>query len=38
MAARDLRGGMGVDALLLEAIAAPASLLSEPGRTGNHHR
>jgi hypothetical protein len=27
-----------LDALLLEAIAALASLLSEPGRTGNHHR
>jgi hypothetical protein len=26
------------DALLLEAIAALASLFSEPGRTGNHHR
>ena len=25
-----------VDALLLEAIAALASLFSEPGRTGNH--
>lgn len=25
-----------VNALLLEAIAALASLLSEPGRTGNH--
>ncbi len=25
-----------IDALLLEAIAALASLLSEPGRTGNH--
>ena len=27
-----------LDALLLEAIAALASLFSEPGRTGNHHR
>jgi hypothetical protein len=26
------------DALLLEAIAALASLFSQPGRTGNHHR
>ena len=27
-----------IDALLLEAIAALASLLTEPGRTGNHRR
>jgi hypothetical protein len=38
MAAGDLRGGKGVDALLLEAIAALANLFSEPGRTANHHR